>query len=98
MDTQVSRAIPMSKEAIPIKKFLSQVEKRLAKCSEDELRSILRHMATELPADERRGFLEKLKATAEEEDPLEEKLQTDDLLLDIDELIEEIEDKTKGAH
>src|SRR4051812_48210338 len=97
MDTQVARAVPMSKESMPIKKFLSQVEKRLSKCSADELRSILRHLATALPPDERRAFLKNLEPAAEEEDVLERKLQTDDLLLDIDDLIQEIKERTKSA-
>src|SRR5882762_5972705 len=87
----------MAKEPMPIKKFLSQVEKRLSKCSTDELRSILRQMATALPPNERRAFLKNLEPAAKEEDVLEQNLQTNDLLLDIDDLIQEIKERTKSA-
>src|SRR5438445_3435930 len=87
----------MSNEAMPVKAFVSQVEKRLAKLSADELRSILHQLAASVLPEERKAFLAKLKPAAEDEDVLEQKLQTDDLLLDIDDLIQEIEESQKRA-
>jgi hypothetical protein len=51
-------------DKIPLKTFWEAVEQRLAACSAEELRAILRAMAQETSSSERHVFLEKLGRTA----------------------------------
>jgi hypothetical protein len=46
---------------IPLKAFWATVEARLAACSADELRAILRAMANETPPTGRQAFLARLE-------------------------------------
>ena len=61
-------------EAISLKTFWDAVEGRLAACSADELRGILRAMAQGMPADGRQAFLAQLAPV--ECSPVEQKIIT----------------------
>jgi hypothetical protein len=87
----------MARESMPIKAFLREVEKRLSQYSADELRSILTPMAAAVSPHERRDFLMRLKPTAQGRDLLARTLQTDQLLLDIDELLRDLQECVKSA-
>src|SRR5262249_44608561 len=80
----------MAEDKLPIKDFLEAVEDRLARCSADELRSVLRHLASNVPPRERRRFLENLQPAEETHDVIQRALRQDELLTDIDELAREI--------
>lgn len=86
----------MSRESMPLKAFLREVEKRLSQFSADELRSILRPMAVAVSPHERRGFLMTLKPTAHGKDLLAQTLRTDQLLLDIDELLPDLQERVES--
>lgn len=76
---------------IPLKAFWATVEARLAACSADELRAILRAMANETPPTGRQAFLARLERHNDMGDPLEQALQRDELLSEIEELAEDLE-------
>lgn len=77
-------------EKIPLKAFWEAVEQRLAACSADELRTILRAMAQDTPPSERPAFLEKLKPVEETTITAQQVMQQEDLLADIDDLGREL--------
>jgi hypothetical protein len=78
---------------IPLKAFWEAVEQRLAACSADELRAILRAMAQETPPARRRAFLERLERVEAQSVTIEE----DELLADIEDLIRELDDAMARA-
>ncbi|HID35521.1 MAG TPA: hypothetical protein EYP25_13325 [Anaerolineae bacterium] len=55
-------------DKIPLKTFWEAVEQRLAACSADELRAILRAMAWETQPTRRQTFLDKLKPVEEDQE------------------------------
>jgi hypothetical protein len=81
----------MAREKLPIKTFLERVEKRLSTCSADELRSILRTMASQVAPDDRERFLKSLEPVRGIADAIQSTLRQDDLLSEIDDLIAEIQ-------
>ena len=74
-----------------LKTFWEQVEARLATCSTDELRSILRAMAWETAPMERQAFLDKLERSEESSLAATRVIQQEDLLADIDDLARELQ-------
>jgi hypothetical protein len=74
-----------------LKTFWEQVEARLAICSTDELRSILRAMAWETAPMERQAFLDKLERSEESSLAATRVIQQEDLLADIDDLARELQ-------
>ena len=84
-------------DKIPLKTFWEAVEQRLAACSADELRAILRAMAWETPPTRRQTFLDKLKPVEEATIAARQAVQQEDLLADIDDLAQEIEIAMKYA-
>jgi hypothetical protein len=78
-------------ESIPLKAFWEAVEQRLAACSTDGLRAILRAMARETRPTGRQAFLEKLERAEDAGDAVRRALQQDALLSDIEDLAEELE-------
>ncbi len=83
-------------EKLSLKAFWEALEKRLAACSADELRAILRALAQETTPTERQVFLDKLKPVKAGA-AAQEALRQDDLLTDIDDLVAEIKEGTEGA-
>ena len=77
-------------EAISLKAFWDAVEGRLAACSADELRGILRAMAQETPPGGRQAYLAKLEP-AEEARSLQQEIGQDALLSDIDDLLSDLQ-------
>ncbi|MFQ6057535.1 MAG: hypothetical protein ACE5MB_01475 [Anaerolineae bacterium] len=84
-------------EKMSLKAFWEAVEQRLAACSADELRAILRAMAQETPPTARRAFLAKLKPMTEAVAAVQQALRQDDLLADIDDLLHELQAEMKEA-
>lgn len=84
-------------EKIPVKAFWETMEQRLAACSADELRAILRAMAKETPTTERAAFLAKLKPIEETILIAQRTVQQEDLLADIDDLIQELKGAMRNA-
>jgi len=82
--------MPIRREKIPLKAFWEAVEQRLAACSADELRAILRAMARETPPGQRQAFLEKLNRVEEPPVAAEELFEQEELLADIDDLGHEL--------
>ena len=78
-------------ERMPLKAFWEALEKRLAACSADELRVILRGMAQATPPAQRHVFLEQLKPAKGAAASRQHKLSQDELLDDIDDLIQDIQ-------
>jgi hypothetical protein len=87
----------MPGDKIPVKTFFEAVEKRLAKFSPDELRSILRNMAGNIAPGERRRFLENLQPAEEAQGSIQQTLRQDELLSDIDDLTREIREMAEVA-
>jgi hypothetical protein len=83
-------------EKIPLKIFYETVEQRLADCSVEELRHILRAMAQRTSPSERQAFLEKLKPPADL-DSLAQQAPRDDLLAEIENLASELEEAMEDA-
>ncbi len=77
-------------ENIPLKAFWDALEQRLAVCSADELRAILRAMAQETPPGERPAFLAKLEPVAAAI-TVQQEIEQEDLLADIEDLVSQIE-------
>jgi hypothetical protein len=84
-------------EKLPLKTFWEAVERRLAACSGDELRTILRAMAWETPPLQRQAFLEKLERSEEATLAARQAIQQEDLLADIDDLVRELEAAMENA-
>lgn len=84
-------------EKVTLKGFWEAVERRLAACSAEDLRAILRGMARETPPTERQAFLDKLKAVEETADAVQQALRQEDLLADIDDLVHELRAEMKRA-
>ena len=80
-----------------LKTFWEQVEAKLAACSTDELRSILRAMAWETPPMERQAFLDKLERSEESTLTAALVIQQEDLLADIDDLARELQAMIENA-
>lgn len=75
---------------ISLKVFWDAVERQLAACSADELRSILRGMAQETSPTQRQAFLDRLKPVTETTVMVQEAIGQEDLLTDIDDLAQEL--------
>lgn len=84
-------------EKIPVKVFWETLEQRLAACSTEELRAILRAMAQETPSAERAAFLAKLKPVEPVLLTGQQTIQQEDLLADIDDLLQQIKIAMKNA-
>ena len=84
-------------DKLSLKTFWDAVEQRLAACSAEELRSVLRGMAQETSPMGRQTFLDKLTPATEITAVVERAVAQDDLLADIDDLASEIKDATKRA-
>lgn len=84
-------------EKMSLKAFWEAVEQRLAACSADELRAILRAMAQGTPPPERQAFLAKLKPIEEATITAQQAIQQEDLLADIADLVGEFEAAMKKA-
>src|SRR4051794_12224603 len=80
----------MKAETIPLKAFFEEVERRLSTCSADQLRSILRAMARDVPPGRRREFADQLRPEPGVVDEIRQALRQEDLLADIDDLAAEI--------
>jgi hypothetical protein len=76
-------------EKISLKAFWEAVEQRLAACSAEELRAILRAMARETLPTGRQLFLEKLRPVEETVIAAQPAIQQEELLADIADLIQE---------
>lgn len=84
-------------EKISLKAFWEAVEQRLAACSAEELRAILRAMAQEtLPAG-RQFFLDKLEPIKETAFSAQQTIQQEELLADIDDLERELKAAMEDA-
>jgi hypothetical protein len=77
-------------EKMPLKTFWEAVEQRLAACSVDELRAILRAMAGETPPTGRQAFLDKLEPVEETMIAAQQAIEQEDLLADITDLVQEL--------
>lgn len=84
-------------DKVTLKAFCEAVERRLAACSAEELRAVLRAMAQQTLPTERQAFLDTLHAAEETGDPVQQALQQDALLADIDDLMHELRAETKRA-
>jgi hypothetical protein len=84
-------------EKLPLKTFWEAVERWLAACSADELRTILRAMAWETPPLGRQSFLEKLKRSEETTLAARQAIEQEDLLADIDDVYRELEAAMENA-
>lgn len=84
-------------EKIPLKTFWEAVEQRLAACSAEELRAILRAMAQETPPTGRQAFLTKLEPVEETAVAAQQAIQQEDLLADIADLAQELTAEMEGA-
>ena len=86
---------PDTSGKLPLKTFWEAVERRLAECSADDLRAILRAMARQVRPSERSSFLTRLcvgfVSVPAPRTPWE------DLLADIDDLAQEIHDAMENA-
>ena len=98
IETKTEGDLPMSRaEKISMKTFWEAVEQRLAACSADELRAILRAMARETPPTGRQIFLEKLKPVEETTIAAQQAMQQEDLLADLDDFTQELKASMKEA-
>src|SRR5512145_1089666 len=87
-----------SAEKMSMKAFWEAVEQRLAACSTDELRAILRAMAQETPPTARQAFLGKLQPPPGTDAVVQQAVQQEDLLADIDDLVSELKEQTEEAY
>ena len=83
-------------EKMPLKTFFETVEQRLADCSVEELRDILRDMAQQTSPSERQAFLEKLKPPTKM-GSLAQQAPKEDLLAEIEDLAGELEEAMEDA-
>jgi hypothetical protein len=77
-------------ERISLKTFWETLEQRLAACSAEELRAILRAMAHETPPSGRRAFLSSLELVERAAAAPPQAIQQEELLADIDDLGQEL--------
>jgi hypothetical protein len=84
-------------DKIPLKAFWETVEQRLAACSADDLRAILRMMAHGTPPSGRRAFLSSLEPVEGAAATPPQVIQQEDLLADIDDLAQEIKEAMRHA-
>src|SRR3990172_5567199 len=84
-------------DKMSMKAFWEAVERRLAACSTDELRAILRAMAQETPRAARQAFLGKLQPLPGTDAAIQQAVQQEDLLADIDDLARELKEQTQQA-
>ncbi len=85
-------------DKMSLKAFWDAVEERLAACSAEELRAILRAMAQQTDPSKRRKFLAKLKAPEEPAAVAASRvIAQEDLLADIEDLAEELEEAMADA-
>ena len=84
-------------DKMSMKAFWEAVERRLAACSTDELRAILRAMAQETPPAARQAFLGKLQPLPGTDAAIQQAVQQEDLLADIDDLARELKEQTQQA-
>ncbi|MFQ5795237.1 MAG: hypothetical protein ACE5JP_09335 [Candidatus Bipolaricaulia bacterium] len=85
-------------EKMTLKAFWEAVEQRLAACSAEELRAILRTMAKETPPTERQAFLAKLSlAEGTAAAVVQQALQQEELLADIEDLAHELKAEMERA-
>jgi hypothetical protein len=89
--------MPSKKDKTSLKAFWKAVERRLGTASADELRTILRAMAQEIPPTERQVFLAKLEPKQELAVSVERLLRQDRLLADIDDWMSDVKAKMKHA-
>src|SRR3990172_12838530 len=85
-------------DKMSMKAFWEAVERRLAACSTDELRAILRAMAQETPPAARQAFLDKLRPLPGTDAAIQQAVQQEDLLADIDDLARELKEQTGEAY
>ena len=86
-----------NQKKMSLKTVWEVVEQRLAACSADELRTILRAMAWETPPLERQTFLDKLEQSEEATLAARQAVEQEDLLVDIDDLARELETSMENA-
>jgi hypothetical protein len=84
-------------ERVSVKAFWASVEQRLAECSPDELRTILRAMARATSPTERQRFLDQLQVVEEAIPAAQSVLQQEELLTDIDDFLHEFQAAMKRA-
>ncbi|MDH7485353.1 MAG: hypothetical protein QHJ81_03660 [Anaerolineae bacterium] len=84
-------------EKISLKAFWDAVEQRLAACSADELRTILRAMARETSPSGRQAFLDRLVPVGETAIGVQQEIEPEKLLADIADLAAELEEAMKEA-
>jgi|SRR5215813_13084239 len=84
-------------EKLPRKTFWEAVEQRLASCSTDKLRAILRAMAQETLPTERQAFLDKLQPEAANVARVQEVAGQEAFLADITDLSDELQAEMEGA-
>jgi len=84
-------------EKMSLKSFWEAVEQRLAACSADELRAILRAMAQGTPPSERKAFLARLKPMAETAAAVQHALLQEELLADIADLTHDLKTEMERA-
>jgi len=84
-------------EKMPLKSFWEAVEQRLAACSADDLRAILRAMAQETPPSGRAVFLQKLEPPEDLAMTAAQIIRQADLLAEIDDFNAELQDTMDGA-
>jgi hypothetical protein len=84
-------------DKMSLKAFWEAVEERLAACSADELRAILRTMAWETPPSEREIFIARLEPVEEEAVTASQLIQQGDLLAEIEDLAREMEHTSQEA-
>lgn len=85
------------KDNVTLKAFWEAVEHRLAACSADELRMIVRAMARQTLPTERQAFLDALHAVEETADGVQQAIRQESLLTDIDDLARELQAEAKRA-
>jgi hypothetical protein len=86
-----------NQEKMSLKTFWEAAEQRLAACSAEELRTILRAMAWETPPLERQTFLDKLERSEAATLAARQAVEQEDLLVDIDDLARELETAMEEA-
>lgn len=86
---------PYTSDKLPLKTFWEAVERRLAECSADDLRAIMRAMAREVHPSERSSFLTRLGVGAVSVP--KPRTPWENLLADMDDLAQEIQDAMENA-
>jgi len=86
---------PYTSDKLPLRTFWEAVERRLAECSADDLRAILRAMAREVRPSERSSFLTRLGVGSVSVP--EPRTPWENLLADMDDLAQEIQDAMENA-